>query len=377
MRDFITHLGRRRLITLGLTSVVVTAVAATTVGYQTMSEKVNLTVDGHHQTVRTFGSNVGDVLAQKHIHLGPHDVVVPSADSKLVGGGTISVRYGRQLKVDVDGKPTTYWTTATTVNSALLQLGDGFQNAELSTSRSTSISREGMVLHIATPKKLRFAIAGHKTITRTVAAFDSRDALDQLHVKYDGNDLISPAPSTVLHRNSLIKLTRVSVVKKHYAHEATHAPTIRREDPNLAAGKTTTVRAEKPGSRAVTYKVVRHNGRVVKKVVLSQHVYDSPVPAIISVGTKKAPAPKPAAANYAGGNSVWDKIAACESGGNWAANTGNGYYGGLQFSLGTWHAYGGSGRPDQASRAQQIAIATKVRNASGGYGAWPVCGRGA
>ena len=63
----------------------------------------------------------------------------------------------------------------------------------------------------------------------------------------------------------------------------------------------------------------------------------------------------------------------CESGGNWAINTGNGYYGGLQFSLGTWHAYGGTGLPSQHSRETQIAIATKLRDASGGYGAWPHC----
>jgi hypothetical protein len=70
----------------------------------------------------------------------------------------------------------------------------------------------------------------------------------------------------------------------------------------------------------------------------------------------------------------WDAVAQCESGGNWAANTGNGYYGGLQFNLGTWQAYGGSGRPDQNSREAQIAVAERVRAASGGYGAWPVCG---
>jgi hypothetical protein len=70
---------------------------------------------------------------------------------------------------------------------------------------------------------------------------------------------------------------------------------------------------------------------------------------------------------------VWDSLAQCESGGNWAINTGNGYYGGLQFSLGTWQAYGGTGLPSQASRETQIAIATKLRDASGGYGAWPAC----
>ena len=70
---------------------------------------------------------------------------------------------------------------------------------------------------------------------------------------------------------------------------------------------------------------------------------------------------------------MWDALAQCESGGNWAINTGNGYYGGLQFNLGTWQAYGGTGLPSQASRETQIAIATKLRDASGGYGAWPGC----
>ena len=72
---------------------------------------------------------------------------------------------------------------------------------------------------------------------------------------------------------------------------------------------------------------------------------------------------------------VWDRIAQCESGGNWHINTGNGYYGGLQFSAGTWRAYGGSAyasTADKASKAQQIAVATKVQRGQG-WGAWPTC----
>ena len=70
----------------------------------------------------------------------------------------------------------------------------------------------------------------------------------------------------------------------------------------------------------------------------------------------------------------WDAIAACESGGNWSINTGNGYYGGLQFSPGTWRANGGSGLPHQASRDEQIRVAENVLR-SQGIGAWPSCGR--
>jgi resuscitation-promoting factor RpfB len=87
-----------------------------------------------------------------------------------------------------------------------------------------------------------------------------------------------------------------------------------------------------------------------------------------------APAPQVAAV-YAAGDTVWDELAQCESSGNWAANTGNGYYGGLQFSYGTWHGYGGGGYadyPHQATREQQIAVAERLRDARG-YQPWPAC----
>ena len=90
--------------------------------------------------------------------------------------------------------------------------------------------------------------------------------------------------------------------------------------------------------------------------------------------TTAAPAPRspePAApVGASGGN--WDRLAQCESGGNWAINTGNGYYGGLQFSASSWQAVGGSGLPHQASRETQIAMGERLK-ASQGWGAWPSC----
>ncbi|MEU6593063.1 transglycosylase family protein [Streptomyces sp. NPDC046881] len=90
-------------------------------------------------------------------------------------------------------------------------------------------------------------------------------------------------------------------------------------------------------------------------------------------------APLMAAGNASAATSAeWDKVAQCESGGNWSINTGNGYYGGLQFSASTWAAYGGTAyapQANQASKAQQIAVAEKVLAAQG-KGAWPVCGTG-
>ncbi|GAA3694844.1 transglycosylase family protein [Gordonia hankookensis] len=84
-------------------------------------------------------------------------------------------------------------------------------------------------------------------------------------------------------------------------------------------------------------------------------------------------APLAAFAGNASAAGNWDAVAQCESGGNWSTDTGNGYYGGLQFSQSTWEANGGSGSPANASKAEQIRVAENVL-ASQGPGAWPVCG---
>ena len=93
----------------------------------------------------------------------------------------------------------------------------------------------------------------------------------------------------------------------------------------------------------------------------------SPAPAYrapSSSSSSSSPAPA--------GGSVWDRLAQCEAGGNWAANTGNGYSGGLQFAASTWQAYGGSGSAHTASREEQIRVAERVL-AGQGWGAWPAC----
>jgi resuscitation-promoting factor RpfA len=101
--------------------------------------------------------------------------------------------------------------------------------------------------------------------------------------------------------------------------------------------------------------------------------------AVAGVTGAAVAAPLMAAGNASAATaSEWDTVAQCESGGNWSINTGNGYYGGLQFSASTWAAYGGTqyaAQANQASKSQQISVAEKVL-ASQGKGAWPVCGTG-
>jgi LysM repeat protein len=115
-------------------------------------------------------------------------------------------------------------------------------------------------------------------------------------------------------------------------------------------------------------------GDKIRVPVADEQLVSRPLPApkvVVPspVSTKKvASTAAPAVAD----GSVWDRLAACESGGNWSINTGNGYYGGLQFSLRTWQAVGGSGYPHENSREEQIARA-EILLARSGWGQWPAC----
>ena len=101
-----------------------------------------------------------------------------------------------------------------------------------------------------------------------------------------------------------------------------------------------------------------------------------PAPTTTTTAPPAPPAVQPVASgtgyNDPSNPAAWDRLAQCESGGNWAANTGNGYYGGIQFSVGSWQGVGGSGRPDQASRETQIAMGQRLWN-QGGWQHWPAC----
>jgi Spy/CpxP family protein refolding chaperone len=103
----------------------------------------------------------------------------------------------------------------------------------------------------------------------------------------------------------------------------------------------------------------------IRAALVTAAVVAVPVAGLVTATNASAAAP-----------TAWDAVAQCESSGNWAANTGNGFFGGLQFTPSTWAAFGGTAyaaSADQATPAQQIAVAEHVLAAQG-PGAWPVCG---
>ena len=356
-------LSKAVLIALGVVAVL--AVAGTTVGYSALSTNVTVSLDGKDREVSAMGDTVAEVLEAEDIEVDEaHDIVAPGLDEKVEDGDRISVKFGRELELTVDGKTTTHWVTSTEVASALAELGRPFGDAELSTSRGMTISRDGASVEVVTPKKLELSIAGTKPVTREITALTVEDALDEMHVKVDKHDETKPALDATLVDGDKVVYTDIRVEKKRFKQEAIDFGTIEQEDDSMSEGTTKVVREGREGMRDVTYRIFYRNGELDARKVLRQEVLRKPVSAIVKVGTASA---------YATGNTVWDQLAQCESGGNWAINPGNGYYGGLQFNLGTWQSYGGTGLPSEASRETQIAIATKLRDASGGYGAWPGC----
>jgi uncharacterized protein YabE (DUF348 family) len=358
---------RSRRVLVGLALVAALAVVGTTFGYAALGTTLRVSVDGQTREVTAFGDTVGEVLEAEGIEVGDRDVVVPSLDERVEDGSLVSVKYARPLEVLVDGVERTHWVTATDVTSALGEIGVEFSRAELSTSRGAAIDRDGLELEVVTAKDLTFKVAGRKAVTREVTALTVEEALQEFGVRVHRTDEAKPGFGSAVKDGDKIVFTNVRVERKSVKGETLDFSTIEREDDSMTEGETTLVRAGREGLRDVVYRLEYRNGELAVRKVVRQQVVRRPLSEIVAVGTA------PAVEAFASGNTVWDSLAQCESGGNWAINTGNGYYGGLQFNVGTWQSYGGTGLPSENSRETQIAVATRLRDATGGYGSWPGC----
>ena len=360
----------RKIIPVVAAGATVLAVAGSTFAYAALNNDVTLAVDGQTSEVSTMSRTVGDVLTAQGITVGEHDVVAPSLDSTVSDGTKIAVQYGRQVNVTVDGQKKSLWTTATNVDQALQSLQLNTSGADLSTSRSAGIGRQGLDLTVNTLKTITIETAGKDKTVKTTALTVGQ-ALTEAGIAVDSDDKLSAKESTKLKDGLEFSVTKVEVktVKKT---KSVDYDTVYKNTDDLAKGKQTVKTAGKDGERTVVYVETRHDGKVVKRKEKSSKVTTQPTDKVVLVGTKEAETATTSGGGSTSGNSVWDRLAQCESGGNWSINTGNGFYGGLQFTASTWHAMGGSGLPHQASRETQIAIAKKLQ-ARAGWGQWPGC----
>ena len=334
----------RRSLQLVLFAVVLLGLVGGLVGFAAAEKSVTLLVDGQSRSVDTYAATIGEVLADEGVTPGEHDVVLPGVDQQLADGDT-----------------------ALSVDEALEQLGYRSDDLVLSASRSERLPLDGMALTITTPKDV-VLVADGRTRTVTTTAATAGDLLTEQGITLSETDRLSLYPDQQLLDRMRVQVFRVVVAEKE-VRAALPFDRVEVDDPDAFEGEETVVTPGQDGERVTTVKVTRVDGKVVSREELATTVTREPVTEEVRVGTKERPA-APAVPS----GSVWDALAACEAGGNWAINTGNGYYGGLQFHPDTWASYGGQGLPHENSREQQIAIGEKVvANSGGTFDDWPGC----
>lgn len=332
---------------------------------------VTLDVDGNPLTVTTMRSRVSDIVAENGFAVGERDELTPASRSYVGDDATIVLRRSRPLQISVDGHESReVWTTAATVDAALAQLSMA-DTAPAVVTRQTQVPLAGMALPVVSAKTVQIDDAGALRTVR-LAAPDVGSLLAAAGVPLEQRDNSVPAASTPVSDGMLITVTRTRIDK--VTERLPLEPEVRHvDDPTLSVGRQVIEDPGASGEQDVTFAVATVDGTVTGRLPVASAVITPAREKVLRVGTKPG-----AAVPEVSNGARWDAIAACESSGNWAINTGNGYFGGLQFDQNTWERHGGlryAERADLATREQQIAIAEVTRGQQG-WGAWPVCGGG-
>jgi len=335
-----------------------------------MNKSVTVDVDGQAMEVNTYADTVGEVLADEGLAVGSHDALSPSPAADINDGGKISLQRGRQLHLTIDGAKKDFWVRATTVGDALKQLNIATAGAEISHKADHEIPLQGFSMAIKTQKNIMFFDGGNTPQAIKTNAVTAGELLKELKLTLGAEDTISPTADLKITDGAEVRITRNGITVVNQT-ETVEPPRQEIEDPESFEGTEAVVDPGAAGERIATYRITVKNGQEVAREEIGAQVTKEAKPMVVRVGTKEKPAPPVT-------DGDWDRLAQCEAGGNWAINTGNGYYGGLQFNESTWRSNGGgeyAALPHQATREQQIAIATKVRDGRGGYSAWPGCAR--
>ena len=333
-------------------------------------KQVTVDVNGEETNVRTYAADVAGALNSAGVEVAPEDLVYPAPGEKLSSGDTVTVRTAKPVAVVIDGVAQEITSTAGTVGELIDQAGVAGHSA-VDVDRDQPVTH-GMNLDVTTPKIVALRDGGDLTYV-SAAAKTVGDLLSARGVTFDTDDRLNVALTDAIVPGMEIVLDRVSTVDRPET-VVVEAPAEYVDDDSLDEGEEEVREKGEQGETKVIHRTVTVNGQVESEGVAEEKEVKKAKPALIARGTKQAGNTGAAAPAVASG-SVWDSLAQCESGGNWAINTGNGFSGGLQFTPSTWAGHGGTAYAPSAhlaTREQQIAIAERVQ-ASQGWGAWPAC----
>lgn len=366
--------------------------------YAVNDTTVTISDNGETRDVKFWGRDVDTALAAAGLSLSAADRIVPSKDSTVSDGDRIEITRARDLTVIDAGESKTYQVAAATVGQALTDLDISTADGKLDVALDQVIPADGQTVTILRPQPVTVKVDGQDRAISSTAA-NVRELLTEAGIATDGDDLITPAPESAITAGMSVTVVKVDVREESRTEKIGHGERQDKTD-DLLVGQRKVTREGADGERTIVTKIVTHDGKEVSRDDIRNDVTKAPVERVVTVGTRKprptaTPEPKPAQPNPDAsprpepskpakkkpvpakpvpGGSVWDRLAQCESGGNWAANTGNGYYGGVQFSARTWKGLGAPGLPHQHSREVQIKYA-KILQAKYGWGQWPACSR--
>jgi hypothetical protein len=202
-----------------------------------------------------------------------------------------------------------------------------------------------------------------------LAAANVAGLLEAAGVPLEQGDQVVPPASAPVVAGMAIQVTRIRIAKvTERVPLAPFAEDI--PDPTMNMSRQVVVDPGTPGTQDVTFAVATVNGVQTGQLPVANVVITPARDAVVRVGAKPGTEVPPVS-----DGATWDALSSCEAGGNWARNSGNGFFGGVQFDQGTWERSGGlryAPRADLATREEQIAIA-EVTRARQGWGAWPAC----
>jgi uncharacterized protein YabE (DUF348 family) len=368
----------------GLRRKVMLVAAAATIGLlavgggtaAAMAKHVTITVDGEQRQVTTLAGSVQGALSSAGLQTGDHDVLAPAADTQIADGSQIALERGRLLTLTVNGQQRDVWTTADTVEQALVQLGQDPSALALSADRSRAIPLDGLTVTANTLRTVTLADNGAAGSPVQSGALTVADLLTEQKVVLGPADTVSPALTTPITDGLQVTVFRIATTQ---VTETVAVPSadVQVDDPTLNKG-TTQVAAGTPGQLQVVTAVTTVNGIETSRQEVSRTTVTEATPNQVHVGSKSTLDVQGSRVFFHdtefGVN--WDGLAYCESTNNpHAVNNPAGYlstYGLFQFDLPTWATVGGSGNPGDASPEEQLMRA-KLLYQSRGLEPW-LCG---
>ncbi|MDO5049561.1 MAG: transglycosylase family protein [Actinomycetaceae bacterium] len=356
-------------------------VAGAGVSVATSHTEVLVNANGVTKPVSVWGGTVGGALEQAGVEVGEHDLVTPAQNAPVQDGQTITVTSAKSYTVKNGGDNQEIWSTAGSLQEVMDILSDSGRDIVVAANRSAA--RTALPAVLADAGNVTVSVDGKEKSVSVPADANVNQILEAAQVTASPIDQVYLESGEQGPVVNVIRQTRGTVTEE----KELDFETIERETDELYEGESRVVQEGKKGlEKTVKYEQKRGEDVLVSTVIKEERT--EPVDHIIERGTKERPteapvetssadsAPQPAPQPGAGTGSapagVWAALAQCESGGNPATNTGNGYYGLYQFSLGTWQSVGGTGLPSDASAAEQTMRA-QILQQRAGWGQWPAC----